>query len=110
MKTALWAIDLMLAKAATETGEKSKIYCYKAMEAKELFMDKRQSFQKMKLLVIDLLCTWIKDTRECISPGLVEKLHNVHHLKYVVGSEDGFIWCSDGELMSSVDDNDSNGE
>jgi hypothetical protein len=65
----------MLAKAASETGERSKIYCYKAVEAKELFMDKRQSFQQIKPLVVDLLCMWIKDTRECISPGLIEKRH-----------------------------------
>jgi hypothetical protein len=40
------AVNLMLLKAASETGEKSKIYCYKAVEAKELFVEKRQSFQK----------------------------------------------------------------
>jgi hypothetical protein len=34
METTLWATNFILAKAASKTGEKSKIYCYKAVKAK----------------------------------------------------------------------------
>lgn len=46
MKKVLWAINFMLAKAESETGKKRKIYCCKAVKAKELFVDKRQSSLK----------------------------------------------------------------
>jgi hypothetical protein len=38
--------------------------------------------KKIKLLNIDLLCTWIKDVWQCISPSLVEnEFQKVKHLK-----------------------------
>jgi hypothetical protein len=70
---------------------------------------------KIKWQGIDLLCMWLKDMWEHISPILIEKSFKKCGISNSLDvPEDDFIWYSDDDCVSSAgaddDDGESNGE
>jgi hypothetical protein len=86
MENTPWATNLILAKAASETGGKSKIYCYIAVKAKV------SPGQKAKLPETEeKLMDYINDKRQCVNLKLwcwQKKLKSRTSRPAVVGSQD----------------------
>jgi hypothetical protein len=67
---------------------------------------------KIKRTDVEQLCEWIRQAWACISPALIEKSFKKCSISNNLdGIEDDYLWDSDPDHVSSVDDDDeSSGE
>jgi hypothetical protein len=62
----------------------------------------------MKQPDVEQLCEWIREAWALISPTLIEKSFQKCGISNKLnGTEDDYLWDSDPNLASSVDDDDS---
>jgi hypothetical protein len=62
---------------------------------------------KIKRPDVEQLCEWIREAWACISPALIEKSFKKCGISNKLnGTEDDYLWDSDPDHTSSVDNND----